>query len=1187
MKLKKLTLQGYKTFPSRTDFLFDNGITAVVGPNGSGKSNIADAIRWVLGEQSYSALRGKRTEDMIFAGSQTRARAGMAQAVLKLDNSDGWLPIDFAEVEIGRRAFRSGENEYILNGQKVRLRDITELLATSGLAERTYTIIGQGLIDRALSLRADERRALFEEAAGIMHYKTRRAETLRRLKETEHNLERIRDILAEIQPRLSSLKRQATRARNYDLVQQELRDLLRIWYGYKWDQALSDSQKARQQAIAAENAWQKSRRELLQQQQNLDDFQGQINVAQQQISNYQDQREQLREQWESAKRQVAILLERREAAEKRLEEIDREASVLESAESRAEAELVSAMEDLFAAQADLQSVRDRHAVLNQSFGQTRIEIERWQKALAEEESALESGRQGLAQAEGQLTQLRERLREHLAEDSSQDQQLMTRLNTEVQRETAIAETAQSEINRLRKQRESLQSQRQEVILELKQQEREAKNQQQEINQQQAQIARLETRTELLDQLRHKDLNPGKQISIIGSLASLISIPHIYQRAIEEALSARLTTMVVVDRTDLWALVDALEGQSAGIVALEDAMPPARPQVEAGGKIDEIIDWAADLVAMDNQAAQAVQLLLGNVLLVQDRQTAYELASRLPSGALAVSLDGFVAHAGGLLEAPGESTTESILSREAAWLEANQALESLHGDLAARKDVAAKLQETIQKNQERVDEWQNEDRRLSKLETENIQRLSTALRQMDRARQQQAFIEREGERREQEINRLRERIDSLETAINNGREALHLHESARFEAQTRLDSLPVVESQQKQASTEQAMISAETIVAGRMAVVDSRRSTLNQIQGQLMRLRNRRQELEQQIKTINDDGSTEESELLQELLTKVDGELKPTQKRLNNLRHDLQATQELSAAMQREAHEYETRYTQTQVRLIQQESLIESLKERIHADLGLVALRFDKDHAGPTPLPIEDIFEELPKTSTLPPDIEKNIQQYRGQLQRIGGVNPEAPQEYEETKHRFEFLTQQVADMQETEEQLRVVISDLDDLTSRAFADTVERVNFVFGQTFTQLFGGGSARLVLTEPDDLTTSGVDIIARLPNQREQGLALLSGGERSLTASALIFSLLKVSPTPFCVLDEVDAALDEANINRFRDILRELSMNTQFIIITHNRGTVQVANTIYGVSMQPDSASQVISIRPEEYVQRELLH
>ena len=1181
MKLKKLTLQGYKTFASRTDFLFDEGITAVVGPNGSGKSNIADAVRWVLGEQSFSTLRGKRTEDMIFAGSQTRARAGMAQAVLTLDNADGWLPIDFAEVEIGRRAYRSGENEYLINGQKVRLKDVTELLATSGLAERTYTIIGQGLVDRALSLRADERRTLFEEAAGIMHYKTRRAETLRRLNETGHNLERVQDILAEIKPRLASLQRQATRARNFELVQQELRDLLRVWYGYKWDQGLAQSKAARKEAQIAEQAWQNSRRALLQQQQTQESIQEQINEAQGRINEYQEQREQLREAWESSRRQKAILIERQGTAERRLDEIAREIAALESSEASAQAELVAAMEDLSSAQEELAKARASLARFNQSFGTERLLIQRYQKVMAEEDKALQGSRQGLAQAEGQLSQLQERLRDHLAEDASAEDQQNLRLQAEITRQTAVLENAQNQIDTLRKERDTLQNKRQTLIGELKRQRREARDQQQDLNRRLEGIARLETRVELLDQLRHKEMDSEDNAHVLGTLAGLITIPEAYQTAIEAALAARLGTLVVAGGEDLWSLVEALDGRPAAILALADIQPSPAPDPIEG---PDVIGWADKLIEAEAAIHTAVRLLLGRVLLVQDRSTAYRLAPSLPTGTLAAGLDGFIVHAGGLLEAPGQSAAESILGREAAWREASELLEEQRADVATLETAAETIQQTIQANQDQVDAWQNEERQLSKKETEHIQRFSTAQRQVDRARQQETFLIRGRERREEEIKRLQERIAGLEQMIENGRETLKTHEVARMAAESKLQDLPVVESQQQQAAVEQSVTSSETIVAGRLAVVDSRRSTLNQLQGQLARLHERREELQERLQSIDADKIGAEAEELHGRMAQIESLLHPTQQKLAGYRQRLLTLQKESAGLQRKAHEEETRYMQTQVRFTQQESQIEALKERISSDLGLVALRYDEDHAGTMPLPIEDIFEELPKVDELPKDIEKNIQQFRGQLQRMGGVNPEAPQEYEETEQRFEFLTQQMADLQETDEQLRKVIAELDDLTSRAFADTVEQVNTVFAETFTQLFGGGSARLVLTEPDDLTVSGVDIVARLPNQREQGLALLSGGERSLTASALIFSLLKVSPTPFCVMDEVDAALDEANVNRFRDILRELSLNTQFIIITHNRGTVQVANTIYGVSMQPDSASQVISIRPEEYARRE---
>ncbi len=411
MRLKKLTLQGYKTFASKTEFIFDDGITAIVGPNGSGKSNVADAVRWVLGEQSYGTLRGKRTTDMIFAGSQKRPRSGMAQAILTLDNSDGWLPIDYTEVEIGRRAHRSGENEYLLNGQKVRLKDIADLLATSGLAQRTYTIIGQGLIDQALSLRAEERRALFEEAAGIHHYKSRRAETLRRLEETRHNLERVHDILNEIGPRMSSLKRQAIRAQNYEQVAQDLHHLLRIWYGFKWEQTKGNMRLARERAATAEKAWQETRKEYLIQQDKIDVIRRRINELQDKTAVTRQQREDVREQLEKARRQVAILSERQQSLQRQLADIEQDLPDVEKQLAAAQADLASATSELEAAQASLNENQTELRQFNATFQTQQGEINHWQKKLSQVVQDQRTSQNKLAQAEGQLSQLQERLKE--------------------------------------------------------------------------------------------------------------------------------------------------------------------------------------------------------------------------------------------------------------------------------------------------------------------------------------------------------------------------------------------------------------------------------------------------------------------------------------------------------------------------------------------------------------------------------------------------------------------------------------------------------------------------------------------------------------------------------------------------------------------------------------------------------
>ena len=1181
MKLKRLTLQGYKTFASKTEFLFDEGITAVVGPNGSGKSNVADALRWVLGEQSYSTLRGKRTTDMIFTGSQNRPRAGMAQAILTLDNSDGWLPIDYTEVEIGRRAYRSGENEYILNGQKVRLKDVLDLLATSGLAQRTYTVIGQGLIDQALSLRAEERRALFEEAAGINHYKTKRAETLRRLQETQQNLQRVHDILAEIRPRLSSLKRQATRAQNYEQVAADLRHLLRIWYGFKWDQARRRLRLARETAESAEATWQSSRHELLARQEKAEALRHQINQLQEEAARTQGQRDEVREQVEKVRRDVAILQERQEALGRQLADIEQELPLLAQQQQQAEADLLEATGELNVAQASLQQGQAELRRFSATFETKQQEISRWQQAQKQAERSLRERQQALAQAEGQLAQLQERL----AERQSDPQEAETADTAKIEAHTAELETAvttaQTQLADQQARRQQLIDERLALIPELKQLRRRDKEEEQQLNQQRNELARLETRLEMLGQQRLGMQADGlaEGVNLLGQLASFLTIPAQHRPALEAALGRRLATLLLPNQADLWALL-ADRPRSLLAAVLADVQPiPPRPKVADTA----VIGWAnevVDLSGLEDLTGLAAYLL-SPILLVSDRRAAYRLAHDLPPGTLAVAPDGFLVHAGGLVQTADGDGQNSILAHEEAWRQAQQALADKREALAELETAVTEQRARIDRLQSQVDEKQQAESRLGRLIQEANQTVSQAQRRLDQAQQQQQFAARQQATRLAEIERLQTRMAEVEARRVSWQKEMGGVETAVVEATSQLDALPILESQQERSALRQEIAAAQTIVAGRQAVVDSRRTTLAQIEKQLNRLRERRDSLQKQQAQISLDEMEIGRDQLQARLAELDAKMEPLREQLQNLRQQLIGLEKEMTAVQRRTHDLETQYTQTRIQFTQRENQLEGLQERIKADLGLVALTYDEDQTGPTPLPIGEVVEQLPSVDELPDDIEETIHNYRGQMQRMGAINPDAPQEYEETQTRYDFLTQQIEDLNETERQLREVIAELDDLTSRAFGETVRRVNEVFGGTFEQLFGGGSAQLVLTDPDDLTISGVDIVARLPNRRDQPLALLSGGERSLTAAALIFSLLKVSPTPFCVMDEVDAALDEANINRFREMLRELSLKTQFVIITHNRGTIQAAQTIYGISMGKESISEAYSINPEDYV------
>lgn len=1178
MKLKRLELQGYKTFASRTVFDFDSGITAIVGPNGSGKSNIADALRWVLGEQSYGTLRGKRTIDMIFAGSQDRSRAGMAQAILTLDNSDGWLPIDFAEVVIGRRAYRSGENEYLLNGQKVRLRDVQELLATSGLGERTYTIVGQGLIDQALSLRAEERRALFEEAAGVSHYQTKRVATMRRLQETQHNLERVHDILSEIRPRLAGLKRQANRARNYEQVQRDLRHLLRIWYGFQWEARKAALRQQRQKAHDAESEWRDGRAGIREWHDAIDNHRRQLLAHQREMSQLQQERERLREQRERARSQTAILRERATLLERQLDEVRAELPRLREQQAAADQQLAEALDQLARAQ-DKLAIHEQHLLeFRQNFREKEEEIEQTTAELAASERALRDERHRLSQAEGQLAQLRERLQERRAAGN-----LVAAIGAaaaEVDELAATAATTQETLAELNKEHRQLQDQQQatrQTLIKLRQT---LSEQTRKLNHVNSDAARLEARCDMLDQMRQRDAVSRDGIPVLGRLAGLVDIPVDYQEAIEAALGARLATLILRDGASLWSLLSQNASATLHAVAASDASPRLPGTAPA---FPGVVGWANNLVSPTGAPPEVVDLLFGPVLLVSRRETAYAVAPSLPPGTLAVAPDGFVVHAGGLVEVNPRDPERSILAREEAWRLAAAELARQRQEVETTVAEVAARQKEIDELQEQLTVLDSDERRLAGRVQEAGQRLADAQRKLDRARQQQDFLQQQQVAARQEEESLEERIRATGTGLQQVSAEVRRLELLVESTRARLAALPVAEAKQERRSRQQDIETARTIVAGREAVVESRRATLNQFEAQLRRYLERQKQIEGEQRELDVENAERSVADTNNQIRELDERLSPLQRALEEKQAALEQLAENAAEAQRRAHDMETYYTQAKVALSQQENALEGLAERIRNDLGLVALAFDEEHGGQSPLPIGEIVEQLPPVAELPGDIEETIQTYRGQLQRMGSINAEAPEEYEQTLERYDFLTQQVEDLKQTEKRLRRVISELDELTSRAFAMTVANVDTIFGQMFTQLFGGGSARLVLTEPDDLTVSGVDIIARLPNRRQQRLGLLSGGERSLTAAALIFALLKVAPPPFSVLDEVDAMLDEANVTRFRAVLHDLARHSQFIVITHNRGTVQAARTVYGVSMGTDSVSQVISIRPEEYLRK----
>jgi len=1185
MRLKKITLHGYKTFADKTEIVFDSNITAIVGPNGSGKSNIADAIRWVMGEQAYSVLRGKKTEDMIFAGSNQRARMGMAEVSILLDNSDNWLPIDFDEVLITRRAYRSGENEYYINGSRVRLKDVHELLDRSGLGRRTHTVIGQGMVAQILAQRPEDRRVLFEEAAGITHYRTKRRLTMDRLTKTRDNLTRVRDIIAEIEPRLKKLEKQAEKAVQYDQISAELRELLRIWYGYSWHQAVSKLVDARaavahwRQVIAKTNAL--------------------IEEYSQETAALRQKQAELRAKLAEWRRELAALETSRAEMERDMAVVRERIRALNDERDRLTAEIDILAENIRSEEARWQEAR---AALNAIHEERNLR----QQQLLEAQAALQALERERLETEQALNEARARLMElttaihdresRIAHAQEQREELQAQIQ---QSQEAMAE-AEAQIAELQEKWDAISARLQEIgrsISELQEKHRRAEEREQETtirrarlerqrNEFMAQVRELQARYDLLDRLRAEGeglfagvkqvvraSHQGQLQGIIGPIATLIEVPDHLEQAIEVALGSRLQDVVVESWDDAQAAIDYLKrtrGGRATFLPLDNLRPQRRPNMprEKG-----VLGWAADLINYDKKIESAVELLLGQILVVEDLNVARRISRGGGYRPRIVTLQGDYVHPGGSVSGGSRHQRQKggVLAREREYRQ-------LPGQIAQVQARIKRLDEEIENLSQALAAIEEERTNLVKAASElgaQEKTLTTELAQvqsaLDQARQLRAWHEAQAQQRK--LAQLREEIAALSqerTVVDNRIAAL----------EEKLATLGSAGLMQAVAQAQARLDAIEERVRAQAAIVTELETRLNKVREDRTRRVARIQAIDQELQSLKERLQLLESELAQtsQRYEALRAQIEPAQAELDAVENGWIEHDARGEALRARLHQEERQLNQAQLAQQRAEDHLNYLRKQIENDFGLVAFETEDGVTAQEPLPFDRIVTTLPRLTEIPPDTQENIRRLKALLRRLGPVNPEAQAEYKATKERFEFLTQQAQDLEEAAKQLDQVIRELDQLMDQEFRRTFKAVAKAFTHYFTRLFGGGTAKLTLTDPKDITNTGVEIIARPPGKRPSNLMMLSGGERALTASALIFAIISVSPTPFAVLDEIDAALDEANIGRVRDVLTELSKKAQFIIITHSRATLEIADTIYGVSMGPDGVSQVLSLKLE---------
>jgi len=1213
-RLAALRLHGFKSFAEPTVVEFGPGISAVVGPNGSGKSNLADALRWALGEQGRS-LRIRKAEDVIFAGSERRAALGMADVTIVLDNADRLLPVDYAVVELGRRLYRSGENDYLLNRTRVRLRDLVDLLDAAHLADNAFLFIGQGMVDQALALRPEERRPLFEEVAGVRRHERRRRRAEEQLAEAEANLARVADLVAELRPHARRLAAQADKLAAQASVVRELVDALLLDAHRRWAAAASRVRATAEARGEAEAALQRALAEL----RAVEDRTAARRAAVETLAAAVDERVAEHEtaraaltalQLQEARRASeaeGLARERRQIAEAAAAVArDLEAAEALLAEPSPEPDLdtaaaLAATERALAdARAELDMLRRTRAAEDER----RAALERAAAVRRAEAEAARRRRDDVRSRYGAAERALEQLRERLAETRAELADVVDRheataaaleaaraRDAEARRAAAAAEAAQA----------TLEARRRELA---------------------GAVAGARARAaELEGLLAGPEAGPGTEVPTRRVLDELAVRPEL-RAAAASALGELLGAVVVeadrlavlVSRTGSflvrdWAAPGSAAAASGGSGAASATVARFVRAVEAagGGPLAEAVD--------DEGAGDLARRLLAHAVWLPTAESVLEVGPLLPPGWVAVSRDGRLRLDGPRLRI---GDPDPSLERRAALQAATAEAERLGTELA---QLEADVQRAAAEAESARAAHRSADAALRQAET--VHRAAEARRRE---------LERAVSRLEQEVGWQTASVDQLASALRSAEAAVAAFAepavapsaSAATEAVADAGSEPELEAELRR--REAALGELEARRAELAAAVARQEEARRAAEAR----RARAEATRELARTRLADLARAEAELaareadtrvaLGELgaaLAEAEAAERAARAAVEEARAALAAEREALAAAEDEigAHRQRLRAAEDRYRAAESAEMearlaLDACREQIVVELAalgepaeavLVARLEDGLSTAPGARPepggdesraageggasrLEALVGRLAETwGTTPPTGEgpspSRIAQLRRRVAELGAVNPFAADEYAEVRARLERLEAQEADLRAAIARTRRLIDELNDLVARQFTTTFDALGAAFERRFRQLFGGGQARLLLTEPADLAASGIDIVARPPGKKLQPLAMLSGGERALTAVALLFAMLEVRPVPFCVLDEVDAALDEANIGRFRAALRELAAGIQFVVITHNRGTIEEADALYGVTVGDDSVSRVISLRLEE--------
>lgn len=1185
MKLKKLELYGFKSFAQRTEIVFDEGITGIVGPNGSGKSNIGDAVRWVLGEQSAKTLRGASMSDVIFNGTQKRKPLSYCEVSLVFDNDDHALAMEAAEVMVTRRVYRNGESEYYLNRTACRLKDVVDLFRDTGIGKEGYSIIGQGRIDEILSRKSEDRRQVFEEAAGIVKFKARKEEADKKLQRTLENLERVDDILDELTKRLKPLEEQSRNARVYLELSTELKDLDLNLFLIRSDRARARLSELESELLTVQTILADTESNLTDKTTRRDETQNRIDQLEEAITKARTELMECAEHVHESQKKLSALQSRRETRSENRQRIIRE-------QEEAQERLAEIEKDHARIQADVEKQHSLIADAEQILRATQEAAEKAQAKEKEADAALETQKAAVIDQMNRLSDVRND---------------KTRLNTmQAQMETRLTEIEESSgalqeqeaalreaLTAVEKQLETEnqhQQQCQEKLAQARQASDEADaayaNLRADVEKQSADMQAAASRHNVLTEMTRdmegynmavrRAMTYAKQrglTGVKGVLAQLMTVPQAYETAIDMALGAAQQNIVTDTEETAKELINYLRQNRLGRATFLP-MSAIRGKTLYGNernalKLPGCLGVASELVQCAPEYRGIVENLLGRTVIADNLDHGIPIMRAGNHAFRLVTLEGDVMHSGGSMTGgSAQSKVSNLLSRERELKELTAKLQTGRAELDKCRQELTQRQQTAQEKRQKVSDAVN------------------ALHQ------QEIAVAREQARRE-----------SVSADLNTHLQRMQETEQARVQLHQSLEDirqqLETIEHQRTgaqgdQSAMEQKTIEMQNALVKARAEASAENDRLMVRTLQLSDLRHGLSDLERDEAHAQQDQAQilREQERREQLLHEMD-ELDAIDE------NDMKREEAESARRQKEqlrqesaAQAIEQRRSQAQSDLRDILSDMENLHEAYNRDseklhkTELAKARIEGDQKN-LQNRIWDTYkltyagaEEFRRTPFDEKESDRRAAELQGQIRALGTVNVGAVEEYAETKARVDDLTTQQQDLKRAEMDLRELIERLLIQMRSTFVENFSKMQGYFAETFTRLFGGGHAELKLMDPDDPLNCGIEVNAQPPGKKLQLLSLLSGGERALTAIAILFAMLKLKPTPFCILDEIEAALDDANIGYYADYLKEYSKGTQFIVVTHRKGTMERCNSLFGVAMEEQGVSRMVSVSLQDY-------